>query len=98
MDYPYSVMRTLASPVGGVMLKAYATQVSGLERRLTRRLQAGLPPNEAADVRVLVKGCEAALKVLYETPEIIEKWDNAPDQPVIAAPQMPDGDWDDITR
>lgn len=80
MSYPYSVMRTLASPVGNTVLRTYAGQLTALERRMSRRLQKGVPPHDAKDIRILIKGCKAALDVLYETPDIIERWDNTPDE------------------
>lgn len=92
MNYPYAIMRTLASPVGGVVLRTYAGQLTALERRMTRRLQKGVSPNDAKDIRALIKGCKSALDVLYETPEIIERWDGATtDDPSDDTSSTPDG-------
>lgn len=77
MSYPYAIMRTLASPVGSAVLRTYASQLNTLERQMTRRLQKGVSPNDAKDIRVLIKGCKAALDVLYETPDIIHRWDES---------------------
>lgn len=92
MSYPYAIMRTLASPVGGTALRTYARQLTSLERRMTRRLQKGVSPNDAKDIRALIKGCQAALDVLYETPEIIERWDaTATDESAAEAQSADDG-------
>ncbi len=77
MSYPYAIMRTLAGPVGNSVQRSYANQLTALERRMARRLQQGVSPWDAKDIRALVKGCKAALDVLYEMPEIIERWDNS---------------------
>ncbi len=78
MSYPYTVMRALAGPMAKSMFTIYMTQLQSLEKRTKRSLQAGVPRDQAQRLQTLIKGCQAALDVLKETPEIIERW-NASD-------------------
>lgn len=74
MTYPYSVMRTLAGPMASSMKTVYVARIQAVEARTLRSLQAGATPDRAEELQTLLNGCRAALEVLEETPEIIERW------------------------
>lgn len=79
MSYPYTVMRALAGPMAKSMFTIYLTQLQSLEKRTKRTLQAGVPQDQAQALHTLLKGCRAAMAILEETPEIIERWDASDD-------------------
>jgi hypothetical protein len=93
MTYPYSVMRTLAGPMASSMMTVYIARIQAIEARTMRNLQAGVSPDRAEELKDLLNGCRAALEILEETPQIIERW-NA-DQSI---PSTGEDDGDDGLR
>jgi len=80
MSYNYKIMRQMAGSEAENVFFAAEKRLLELHSRTKRRLFEDMPPQQSKDFRILLRGCEAGLRVLYELPVIMDRIDEIDSQ------------------